>query len=551
MPFKKIEVTRPRGINTDLSPYEMPNELWSNGNNVDFSGARVNVALGYKRVMSNSPLTIIPKHAVAFRDGSTDYWYYAGDTKIYKTDGTNHDNVTRQDDEAEPADVDYAPEFNITYDSDGTTILSKARQHNGWTSDVFNGALLLNNGYDLPQVYDTTEGRMVDLTDWPSTDKCGVLRPFKNYLVALDITQDSDRRPTMVRWSDTAPLGGVPESWDSTDPASQAGYNILPDTQGQVVEGKALGDTFFIYKNDAVWAMQFIGGNFVFSFRKVFSDAGILAKDCVAEYDNKHFVIGVDDIYVHDGTTKKSVISNKMHDFFYNDIDTEHVSKVRCVANNSRKEMIIYYPNSSSEDGLANTAITWNWESDSWSKRDVGNVSHITTGIVALDGTDTRQWGADTGTDTWEGSTGVWDSQTYNPAVESLVYITQGDFAISSNFNLGNTGILMRLEGQEQSYESFVEREGIDFGDDKGYKYIHAIYPHMVGEGTIKIYVGTEEFQGGGISWSEPQEFVVGQDYKVNFRKSGRYIAVRFEGEGGSLWGLTGYSMEYSFEGRQ
>lgn len=543
MPFKKIEVTRPRGINTDLSPYEMPNELWSSGNNVDFKGARVNVALGYQRVLASSDLSVIPKHAVAFKDGSTDYWYYAGDTKIYKTDGTNHTNVTRNDGAVSPIDEDYAPEFNA-----GTGV----RQHTGWTSDVFNGALLLNNGYDLPQVYSTSTSTMIDLTAWPSTDTCGVLRPFKNYLVALDITEGSNRRPTMVKWSDTAPLGDVPQSWTAVDASSQAGYNILPDTQGQVLEGKALSDTFFIYKNDAVWAMQFIGGNFVFSFRKVFSDAGILAKDCVAEYDNKHFVIGVDDIYVHDGTTKKSVISNKMHDFFYNDINTEHVSKVRCVANNARKEMIIYYPNSNSEDGVANTAIAWNWEADSWSKRDIGNISHITTGIVALDGTDTRQWGADTGTATWEGSTGVWDSQTYNPAVDSLVYISQGDDAASSYFNLGNTGVNMLLDDQAHSaYRSFVEREGIDFGDDKGYKYIHAIYPHMIGEGTVNIYVGTEEFQGGGISWSAPQEFVVGQDYKVNFRKSGRYIAVRFEGEGGTLWGLTGYSMEYSFEGRQ
>ena len=536
MPFKKIEVTRPRGINTDLSPYEMPNELWSNGNNIDFSGARANVALGYQSVMSSSPLSIIPKHAVAFRDGSTDYWYYAGDNDIYRTDGTNHTEVTR-------TSSDYTPEFHS---------VTGARQHNGWTSNVFNGALLLNNGYDLPQVYDTTTSKMIDLTAWPSTDTCGVLRPFKNYLVALDITQDSNRRPTMVKWSDTAPLGGVPASWDSTDPASQAGYNILPDTQGQVVEGKALGDTFFIYKNDAVWAMQFIGGNFVFSFRKVFSDTGILAKDCVAEYDNKHFVIGVDDVYVHDGTTKKSVISNKMHDFFYNDINTEHVSKVRCVANNSRKEMIIYYPNFSSEDGVANTAITWNWESDSWSKRDIGSISQITTGIVALDGTDTRQWSSSADIGTWESSTGVWDSQTYNPSVESLIYVRHGSSAAGSSFSLGNTGVKMNLTTLgPANYVSFVEREGIDFGDDKGYKYIHAIYPHMVGEGTIKIYVGAEEFQGGGISWSEPQEFVVGRDYKVNFRKSGRYIAVRFESEGGTLWGLTGYSMEYSFEGRQ
>ena len=135
-PFKKIEVTRPRGINTDLSPYEMPNELWSNGNNIDFSGARANVALGYQSVMSASPLSIIPKHAIAFRDGSTDYWYYAGDNDIYRTDGTNHTEVTR-------TYSDYTPEFHSG---------KGARQHNGWTSNGFNGALLLNTCTELPQV---------------------------------------------------------------------------------------------------------------------------------------------------------------------------------------------------------------------------------------------------------------------------------------------------------------------------------------------------------------------------------------------------------------
>jgi len=529
MAFKKIEITRPRGINTDLSPYEMPNELWSEGSNVDFKGARVNVALGYRRVLANSPMVIIPKHAVAFKDGSTDNWFYAGDLYVYRTDGTNHTNVTR-------TSSNYTAEFNG----------SGVRVHNGWTSNVFNGALLLNNGYDLPQVYDTTTSKMIDLTAWDTNDRCGVLRPFKNYLIALDVTESSTRRPTMVKWSDAAPLGGVPASWDAVDPASQAGYNILPDTQGQVVDGKALNDTFFIYKNDAVWAMQFIGGNFVFSFRKVFSDAGILSKDCVAEYDNKHFVVGVDDIYVHDGTSKKSVISNKMHNFFYNDINQNHTSKVRCVADYSTKQMIVYYPNSSSEDGIANSAITWNWESDSWSKREIGNVAHITTGLVVED-TDGRVWGADTDTLTWEGSTGVWDSQTYNPAVESLVFVKQGNLALSSNLCLGNTGV--SLEGD--SYVPFVERQGIDFGDDKGYKYIHAIYPHLIGEGSVNIYVGTEENQGKGVSWSDPQTFVIGEDYKVNFRQSGRYIAVKFEGTGNTLWGLTGYSIDYSFEGRQ
>ena len=50
MAYKKIEIKRPRGINLDLSPYAMPNEIWSDGSNVTFRQAKTNVALGYSEV---------------------------------------------------------------------------------------------------------------------------------------------------------------------------------------------------------------------------------------------------------------------------------------------------------------------------------------------------------------------------------------------------------------------------------------------------------------------------------------------------------------------
>ena len=547
MAFKKIEVTRPRGINKDLSPYEMPNEIWSNGNNVDFQNSRVNVAKGYSRLFENATIPSI-YHAEAYNDGSSDYWFFASVSTLQRTDGVNVVDVSRGYTFSDPNEPYYTFNYTPEYDGNGN------REHGGWSSCVFNGALLFNNGADEPQFYNVNNSEFENLTAWPTTERCEVIRPFKNYLIALNMTVNTnDRRPTMVRWSDAAPLGGVPASWSDTNPASQAGYNILPDTQGEIIDGKALSDTFFIYKNDAVWAMQFIGGNFVFSFRKVFSDAGMLAKGCVAEFNNKHFVVGVDDIYIHDGTTKKSVSTSKIHDYFYNDINTGFINKVKCVSDTTSKEIIVYYPTSSSIGGVADRAIVWNWASDTWSIRDLKNTYQITQGIVSED-VDGRIWGVGqdkpypAGTKTWESATDVWNTQTYNPSVNSLVYIVNDiDDSSNTGFYLGNSGVTFDGDG----YTSFVEREGIDFGDDKGYKYIHAVYPHIVGEGTIKVYIGTEEQAGSGISWSAPQEFVLGEDYKVNFRESGRYIAIRFESVTNTPWSLTGYSVEYSLEGRQ
>ena len=37
--------------------------------------------------------------------------------------------------------------------------------------------------------------------------------------------------------------------------------------------------------------MNYIGGNLVFSFQKLFNDTGILSRNCAVEFDSKHFVV--------------------------------------------------------------------------------------------------------------------------------------------------------------------------------------------------------------------------------------------------------------------
>lgn len=536
MAYKKIEIKRPRGINLDLSPYAMPNEMWSDGSNVTFRQARTNVAQGYSEVYGtqydsgNNPIantTIVghPMIAVPWTDFNSNYWFYANDTDIYRigSDGS-HTEVTR-------TSGDYTGDYD-----------------DGWTATLFNGALLFNNGDDVPQFYNETTSKFEALTGWLANERCGVVRPFKNFLIALDLydTSNSQAYPSKVLWSDTAPLGGVPTSWSTGDPAVQAGYNILPDTQGKIVDGKALNDTFFIYKNDAVWAMQFIGGNLVFSFRKVFSDGtGILARDCVTEYEGKHFVVGVDDVYIHDGTAKKSVITNQMRKALYSQINPNHTDKVKCVHDSKNREVVIHYPSVDSPTGEADKVIIYNYESDAWTQRDVERIAYIGVGHVQRTLGEPEGWDSDTGT--WDGDGSFWGEESYNPSRNDLLYVKHGDVTNTSGFFIGESGL--SINGV--AYKPFVARTGLDFEDDKGYKYINAIYPHFEGEGTVNIYVGTEERQGGGITWSQPQEFVIGEDYKATFRESGRYIGIKMESKTDNIWSLTGYSIEYSYEGRQ
>ena len=53
--------------------------------------------------------------------------------------------------------------------------------------------------------------------------------------------------------------------------------------------------------------MDFIGGNDVFSFNRVFDKVGLINSNAVVEAEGRHYCFGLDDIYTHDGTSKISI----------------------------------------------------------------------------------------------------------------------------------------------------------------------------------------------------------------------------------------------------
>ena len=78
-----------------------------------------------------------------------------------------------------------------------------------------------------------------------------------------------------------------------------------------IVDGAALGGSFIIYKERSTWLMKHIGGNLVFSFQKLFNDTGVLSRNCVVEFDNKHFAVTNGDLIVHNGVSKDSIATKQ------------------------------------------------------------------------------------------------------------------------------------------------------------------------------------------------------------------------------------------------
>ena len=68
--------------------------------------------------------------------------------------------------------------------------------------------------------------------------------------------------------------------------------------------------------------MNYIGGNLVFSFQKLFNDTGILSRNCAVEFDGKHFVVVEGDLIVHNGVSKQSVATDIVKRTLFDDLDT-------------------------------------------------------------------------------------------------------------------------------------------------------------------------------------------------------------------------------------
>lgn len=512
--YEKSEISRPSGINKDLNPYELPPDIWSDGANVFFRRDRTEAGVGYENPFTLTDTIGSPLAMAYFINNSGVFWYYGSESDIYRTDGTSTASIGSG--------------------------YSATREDN-WSTTNFNGVLIFNNVNDVPQQSDPalSHNSMKDLDNWdaPSpwglASRCEVMRGYKNYLFALNCYDESGTEyPQMVRWSSPAVAGDVPPSWDPVDVAEQAGLYNLSDTPGPIVDAQVLGDYLVVYKTDAVWLIQFIGGDGVFSFRKLFNEAGgCLAKDCVAEFDGKHFVLSDSGAYVHNGSTKSEVMEPWVKDEFFKFVAKDRKREARVVADHKNQEMWIYFTTTDSPTGWCDKALIWNWETNKWTIKRLDGISYVAQGVIPVDTPGVETWDSDP--NSWDSDTTIWNSDPEIDPTEIGLLLGDpiNDLLYKSEFQRNGVGI---------AGTSFVKRIGLDMGDDMAFKYVTRIIPHVIGANEITIRLFAEDFQSGNPTLIETLTFDPTQDQYVDCHVVGRYVGIEFSGDG--LWTLTGYS---------
>lgn len=506
--LNRVEVKNPVGIISDPNPTDVPIQAWNDASNVRFKDGKVTKAQGHGTVFPTPPER--PLYLLPYLVGNIPYWFSAGSTTIRRTSGSTWTDVSR---------------VGSPYNADiGKT----------WNGGFLNQVAILNNPVDHPQVLQPSDTVFKDLPNWPSDTRAKVIRPFKNYLIAMNITKNSVEQNTTVKWSSPADPGEVPFTWDVNDATNDAGESFLADTAGAIVDGKKLKDSFIIYKEDSVYAMRYIGGVFVFQFQQLFDDIGMLSRNCAAEFDGKHFVVGQGDVYVHNGVQKQSVIDGKMKNYLYSAIKATGINNVFVIPDYNNTEMWVCFQGSSSQvvDGTADTALIWNWRENTWTIRELPNIVCGTFGI--MDPQISDSWDDDSAI--WDQDTSAWGSASYNPSKTKVV---MGSYTNNEIYSVGDVS-----EFNGKSFLSRLEKRSINFDDDQGLKFVSSITPHFSGSGKGSVYVGSSMLHDAPTEWFGPYPYEVGKDYKIDCRVTGRYIGVRFELESLGAWSMNGYTIE-------
>ena len=400
-----------------------------------------------------------------------------------------------------------------------------------WMGGVFNNWLVVTNGVDVPQVLDTNSlGIFSDMPAWPGARRAKVIRPFREFLIALGVSDSGTYDMRRVKWSTPADPGTLPASWDHTDPAVEAGELSLGEGSDIIVDGVQMQDEFFIFTAQQTWAMRYIGGQFIFSVAKVSDNTGLLAPGCFTDVPGAGLLIVTpsDIIVLGKGSIAEGTVRNE----FFKRVDAQYYHRTRVLHLLDDNEVWIVFPESGSS--LLTLAYVWNYRLGVWSLIDIP-----TSRCAAA-----RRGSLEVAVETIDS-----DSLTCDGESEILCDTGPGVIKYSRLVYFGYDGGAKEITPTE-NLSARLERTGIAYVgpeaiDEYSYKRALALRLDVTGgEGSVVMVTpGYQTSWSTSPVWDTPIPYVIGQKEEVQFSVVGRFICVRFEWTDPSI-AINGYVLE-------
>lgn len=350
------------GLLPDAAPHDLPLNAFSGGRNIAFRNGTVQAFPApylLKTYTGSPPIHPVAVYPTSFTGGMV----------------TAHENfsINRLDN-----DVIYPMSMPVGW----TPAVSAAP----FVSSVLAGVLYINRRSHVPVYLDNSGGDWKTLPDWDPGWRCSSLRPWADYLFAINVQKGAVEYPRMIKWSDGTQDGSPPASWDISNPAERGGESIVTDADDDLVDGLRLGDGFIVYSGGDCHRLDLTGDTMIFSRRRLFGK-GVINANCVVEDSGLHYVFGADDIYVHDGLRHESIIAGKARETLFRRVRMESRACFFACNVHALDSVLFAFTDRSDEPRFAGaskatTGALYNKKDSTWSFIDLPNATGFAYGTL-------------------------------------------------------------------------------------------------------------------------------------------------------------------------
>lgn len=432
------------------------------------------------------------------------------------------------------------------------------------TSGILGGISYVNRETHRPVYKRARDNTYQDLASWPANWTTRVLRPYRDSLIALGVTQDGQFYPTKVVFSNPVLTDQIPTDW-TAKAENLAGESTSNSMQHLIVDGLELRESFIIYTTASIWRMDWVGGDVLYSWSKIWDERGAIGPNCVAQVGGLHYVFDRTDIWMHDGSSEQSIADGVVKDHVFRTLDYNRAHLCFVSYDPKLSEIRFNYPSKADDAAYVNPttgcnrAAIYNYANKTWTFDDVPNVTAATRAAVLtgriFDDPDTIDV-------TFDQTGGLFDSTDGDDDRHSL-YVSRAfpEAGLSASRLYGYdllTGGRMPIAPEPECLQtSYVERTGIDL-DELGKNLtqmvrLQAIWPQAYIDKPQDSFwqFGANDLVTIAPEWSERTTWDPNTESKIYIAETGKYLAYRFECGGEGDFRLTGFDVQLNIRGRR
>lgn len=509
MPKRLARMRPTRGLSFDLPPWETSPEFYSRLLNIVIRSGFPQRIGGNRNAYD--PPSGAPYHIFNCPMAGGNFWLYQTTNRLFVVLTAAHTDIS-------PA---------------AGTMPSSVTKPSQWSHAILNGIPIFNNSLDIPYYWlGNPAVDAVALTGWDANTRAALIAQHRFHLFALNITVSSVNNPNLFLWSDAAAPGTIPTSW-TPSATNEAGSGQVSETPGIITAGRSLRDTFMIYKSNACYSVDYVGGNEKFTKKLLWSRAGALSSRAVDDANGFHVVVTEGDIVINDGYSQpKSIADGLVRQFLFSQISTSSFEALQVLFDYVNQDVWVMFPETG--ETMNTIALVYNVPSEAWGVVDLQDIAYAAMGIVDDIG-PSGSWDSDA--DTWDSDTTAWNESSLTAAIERMIFARP----LATKVQLFNSTDLTVMD-------SLMAKYSITFGEPERIKFVRQVHLRGRAFGTFYVRVGSQMFPDQATTWSN-EVTVTDPGQAVPLFTQGRYISIEVRAADNAVYDFTGFDWEVEMRG--